>query len=113
VLFRRAIFYNLIISYALAFIDRNTRHPMRIVGLNRIRLNEYPVEAHLNERQKKTLAEVMSSGFVSSGWLVKHLGVTYDTANRDLKELAKLNILVRSGRGRAARYILADGGAGK
>ena len=33
------------IDRALAFIDRNTRHPMRIVGLNRVSLNEYPVEA--------------------------------------------------------------------
>ena len=33
------------IDRAVAFIDRNTRHPMRIVGLNRIRLDEYPVEA--------------------------------------------------------------------
>ena len=35
----------LIIERALAFIDRNTRHPMRIVGLNRMRLDEYPSEA--------------------------------------------------------------------
>ena len=33
------------INRAIAFIDRNTRHSMRIVGLNRIRLDEYPVEA--------------------------------------------------------------------
>ncbi len=33
------------IDRAIAFIDRNTRHPMRIVGLNRIRLDEYPAEA--------------------------------------------------------------------
>ena len=33
------------IDRAIAFIDRNTRHPMRVVGLNRIRLHEYPVEA--------------------------------------------------------------------
>jgi len=33
------------IDRAVAFIDRNTRHPMRIVGLNRIRVDEYPVEA--------------------------------------------------------------------
>lgn len=32
------------IDLAVAFIDRNTRHPMRIVGLNRVRLDEYPVE---------------------------------------------------------------------
>ena len=30
------------IERALAFIDRNTRHPMRVVGLNRVRLDEYP-----------------------------------------------------------------------
>ena len=33
------------IDRAIAFIDRNTRHPMRVVGLNRIRLDEYPIEA--------------------------------------------------------------------
>jgi ATP-dependent DNA helicase RecG len=32
------------IDRAIAFIDRNTRHPMRIVGLNRVRLDEYPVD---------------------------------------------------------------------
>ena len=32
------------IDRAIAFIDRNTRHPMRVVGLNRVRLDEYPVE---------------------------------------------------------------------
>jgi ATP-dependent DNA helicase RecG len=33
------------INRATAFIERNTRHPMRIVGLNRVRLDEYPDEA--------------------------------------------------------------------
>ncbi|PKN28379.1 MAG: ATP-dependent DNA helicase [Deltaproteobacteria bacterium HGW-Deltaproteobacteria-21] len=33
------------IDRAIAFIDRNTRHPMRVVGLNRVRLDEYPTEA--------------------------------------------------------------------
>ncbi len=35
----------LAIERAIAFIDRNTRHPMRILGLNRIRIDEYPSEA--------------------------------------------------------------------
>ena len=35
----------LAIDRAAAFIDRNTRHPMRVVGLNRVRLDEYPAEA--------------------------------------------------------------------
>jgi ATP-dependent DNA helicase RecG len=34
-----------VIDRAIAFVDRNTRHPMKVVGLNRIRLDEYPVEA--------------------------------------------------------------------
>ena len=35
----------LAIERAVSFIDRNTRHPMKIVGLNRVRIDEYPVEA--------------------------------------------------------------------
>ncbi|MBU4317204.1 MAG: helix-turn-helix domain-containing protein [Proteobacteria bacterium] len=35
----------LVIERAIDFIDRNTRHPMRIVGLNRVRMDEYPVDA--------------------------------------------------------------------
>jgi len=34
----------LLIERAIEFIDRNTRHPMRIIGLNRVRLDEYPVD---------------------------------------------------------------------
>ena len=34
----------LAIERAITFIDRNTRHPMRIVGLNRVRMDEYPTE---------------------------------------------------------------------
>lgn len=64
------------------------------------------VEAQLNERQKKAMREVLESGFFSSGWLVKKLGVNYDTANRDLKGLAELKLLIRQGQGRAAKYIL-------
>lgn len=33
------------IERAISFIDRNTRHPMRVVGLDRLRLDEYPAEA--------------------------------------------------------------------
>ena len=35
----------LAVERAIAFVDRNTRHPMRIVGLNRVRIDEYPAEA--------------------------------------------------------------------
>ena len=33
------------VERALAFVDRNTRHPMRVVGLNRVRIDEYPAES--------------------------------------------------------------------
>src|SRR5262245_48538399 len=35
----------LAIERAVAFIERNTRHPMKVVGLDRVRLDEYPTEA--------------------------------------------------------------------
>ena len=35
----------LAVDRAIVFIDRNTRHPMKVVGLNRVRLDEYPTEA--------------------------------------------------------------------
>jgi ATP-dependent DNA helicase RecG len=33
------------IERAITFIQRNTRHPIKVVGLNRVHLDEYPVEA--------------------------------------------------------------------
>ncbi|MBI5896073.1 MAG: recombinase family protein, partial [Desulfobacterales bacterium] len=66
------------IERAIAFIDRNTRHPMRIVGLNRVRLDEYPVdglrEALVNaaahrlyeDAGRKILLEVFSDRIVLS-----------------------------------------------
>jgi predicted HTH transcriptional regulator len=32
------------VEAVLRFVDRNTRHPMRVVGLKRVRVNEYPPE---------------------------------------------------------------------
>lgn len=66
------------------------------------------IEAQMNDRQKRALVEVLEVGFVTSGWLVKGLGVSYDTANRDLKGLADLQILARKGQGRSSRYILRE-----
>jgi ATP-dependent DNA helicase RecG len=33
------------IDRVISFVDRNTRHPIQIVGLERVRLDEYPSEA--------------------------------------------------------------------
>jgi predicted HTH transcriptional regulator len=49
------------------------------------------VEAQLNERQRKIVAQVLKKGSVTSGWCRKKFGITYDTANRDFLALMKLN----------------------
>ncbi len=68
----------LAIERTIAFIDRNTRHPMRIAGLNRVRLDEYPVDslrealvnavAHrrYDDAGRKILLEVFSDRVVLS-----------------------------------------------
>ena len=66
------------------------------------------LEKQLNRRQKAALQEVLKSGSVSSGWLVKSEEVTYDTANRDLIDLSNLGILARQGKGRATKYVLVE-----
>jgi ATP-dependent DNA helicase RecG len=65
------------------------------------------LEARLNDRQKKIVAQVLRQGYVTSGWCVKRLGVVYDTARRDLSGLVGLGVLTRTGRGRAVRYVAA------
>jgi len=67
------------------------------------------VEAQLNDRQKGIIAEVQTSGFVTSGWCRKRLGVAYQTVYRDLGGLVKLGILHPVGRGRSTKYIPGRG----
>lgn len=68
----------LAIEKALAFVERNTRHPIRIVGLNRVRLDEYPPEAlrealvnavahrDYEDRSRKIMLEVFADRIVIS-----------------------------------------------
>lgn len=64
------------------------------------------VEAQLNDRQKRIVARVLTTGFVTRGWCVAEFGVANDTAGRDLKGLTALGLLELQGQGRAARYAL-------
>lgn len=64
------------------------------------------VEAQLNYRQKKIVAQVVKAGHVTSGWCRKHLPVVYDTSRRDLLGLVELGVLEPQGKGRSTRYIL-------
>jgi predicted HTH transcriptional regulator len=63
------------------------------------------IEAQLNERQKRIVAQVMAEGMVTRGWCVTEFGVANDTAGRDLKGLTELGLLQQIGKGRAVRYV--------
>jgi len=66
------------IEKVVTFIERNTRHPIRVVGLNRVRLDEYPTEAirealvnagahrDYEDRGRKILVEKFSDRIVIS-----------------------------------------------
>ena len=83
-------------------------------NLDRIRIPETrltvtpAIEAQLNDRQKKIIAQVAKAGHVTSGWCVSNLNVVKDTAHRDLVELVGLGLLVRTGRGRNIAYRLKE-----
>jgi predicted HTH transcriptional regulator len=83
-------------------------------NLDRIRVSETrlmvtpAIEAQLNGRQKKIIAQIAKAGHVTSGWCVRHLDVVKDTAHRDLVALVDLQILVRTGRGRNVAYRLKE-----
>ncbi|MGA1874457.1 MAG: ATP-binding protein [bacterium] len=64
------------------------------------------IEAQLNERQRKIVAQATGQGFVTSGWCRDNLPVVYDTIRRDLLALVKLGILEPQGRGRSTRYVI-------
>jgi len=45
---------------------------------------------------------------VTSGWCGKEFGIAYDTASRDLKALANMKLLVRTGHRKGSKYILPE-----
>ena len=65
---------------------------------------EPPVESQLNERQRKIMEEVHVKGSVTTGWCRSEFDVSYDTAQRDIRELMELSLLKQIGKGRATRY---------
>jgi ATP-dependent DNA helicase RecG len=79
--------------------------------LDRIRVPEHrlvitpAVEAQLNDRQRRILQHVAETGSVTTGWCLKAFQVARDTGHRDLVALVKLGILMRTGAGRAAKYV--------
>jgi ATP-dependent DNA helicase RecG len=82
--------------------------------LDRIRVPEArltitpAMEACLDERQKRIIAQAAEAGVVTNRWCVQHLKVVKDTAHRDLVELVERGLLVRTGQGRNVAYRLGD-----
>ncbi len=66
------------------------------------------MEARLNKRQKSIIRRVQENGTVTSGWCRKKLGITYDTANRDLLDLVTAGLLERIGSGRSTRFQIKE-----
>jgi hypothetical protein len=63
-----------------------------------------PIRDKLTPRQVMMLAQVEATGAVTSGWCKEVFKVVYDTANRDLRHLQDLGLLIRQGAGRSTRY---------
>ena len=51
------------------------------------------LEAQLNDRQRRILAQVLAAGTVTRAWCVAEFSVARDTAGRDLKGLTELGLL--------------------
>jgi len=84
----------LAVERAIAFVDRNTRHPMRVVGLNRVRMDEYPSEAlreavvnavahrQYEDAGRKILLEVFSDRVVVSSPGLPPAPITIESLRR-------------------------------
>ena len=64
------------------------------------------IEQQLNDRQKRIMAHLVETGFVTSGWYRKEFGVALLTTQRDLSGLLDLGLVEPKGKGRSARYVL-------
>jgi ATP-dependent DNA helicase RecG len=61
----------------------------------------------LNERQVEAMLYVGAHGRITNREYQSLLGVSYDTAHRDLRELLEKGLVKRQGKGRATCYVLA------
>ncbi|MEN9401447.1 MAG: DeoR-like helix-turn-helix domain [Verrucomicrobiota bacterium] len=58
-----------------------------------------------NERQEEIVRIATGKGWVTSGEVVKKLGIVKDTAVRDLNDLIDMGLLRKEGTGRGTRYF--------
>lgn len=64
------------------------------------------LEATLNKRQKKIIAQILSEGYVTTSWCIQNLKIVKDTARRDFNDLISKGVLDRVGQGRRTRYVM-------
>lgn len=81
--------------------------------LERVRVphgaNNNSVLSQLTERQRQIAEQAIKDGAVSTSWCTENLGITRDTAVRELGHMCNLGILKKDGVGRGTKYV--PGGA--
>jgi len=64
------------------------------------------IEQQLNDRQKKIMAHLVETGFITGAWCRKEFGVALLTTQRDLSGLLDLGLVEPKAKGRSARDVL-------
>lgn len=67
-----------------------------------------PVEAQLNERQRKMLLLLVQGEELTSRKCETLFSITRETANQDFSLLLEMGLLRKVGRGRSTRYVLGE-----
>ena len=69
--------------------------------------------ASLTQRQNRLYQFAVQHGTVSKAGAAQFLGISGDTALREVKILMKHGLLAQTGNGRGTRYVAATGGEGQ
>lgn len=64
------------------------------------------IEQQLNDRQKKIMAHLVETGFITGAWCRKEFGVALLTTQRALNRLLDLGLVEPKAKGRSARDVL-------
>ena len=76
-----------------------------VVTLRKFRINDEDIK-DLNERQKKAIEFIQQKGRITSREYCEVNVVVKDTANRDIQEMLKKELLTKEGTGKKVRYVL-------
>jgi predicted HTH transcriptional regulator len=80
----------------------------KVLGLSKdVKMKQVVGQVALNERQIKLINTIQDKGYIQNkDWQRLFPNVSDDTILRDLKDLQKKKIVKKTGRTKAARYVL-------